>query len=137
MDSKARPKKRIDWRNTLYEFHKVAVPKFQLRPQEIAIYTALLSCVKSNGKVSKSNVDLMAAAGIGNERTFKKARDRLVETGTISIIQKGIAKKKNTTYKIKLLGPPKKEGATTGKTAPSQLPAELPPVENPTTGKTA
>lgn len=126
MDSEKRAKKREnspDWRNTLYQFHTVAVPKFALTSQEIAVFTSLLSAVKSNGRTQRSNADLMQASGIGNERTFIKARNRLVEVGILSVVERGVAKRKNTTYKVKLIGAPKKEGQKMGKQLGAKVPA--------------
>lgn len=100
-------KKAPDWRNTLYQFHEVAVEKHGFRSQEIAIYTALLSKVKKSGFIKMGNNELMRLAGIANWRTFNKARDRLIETKVISIIDKGVAKLKYTTYKVTLIGKPK------------------------------
>lgn len=91
------------------------MPKFNLSTQEIAIFTSLLSKVKANGRTQRSNADLMKASGIGNERTFIKARNRLVEVGILTVIEKGVAKRKNTTYKVKLIGKPKNESQKTEK----------------------
>ena len=95
-----------DWRNTLYEFHHVAVPKYKLRSQAIALYTALFSKVKKDGHVSMGNDELMLKSGIASNRTFWKARDRLIEVGIIEIVKIGNVQKECTLYKIKLRGRP-------------------------------
>ena len=95
-----------DWRNTIYQFHCEAVPKYNLRSQEIAMYSALFSKVKSNGLVQMGNPELMVKSGIVNNVAFRKTRNRLIETGIITIVKKGTVQKKCTIYKIKLMGRP-------------------------------
>lgn len=106
----------VDWRNTQYQFHAAAVPKYGFRPFEIAIFNALFSALnKENvtdgfGTIQMSNVTLMERAGLTNRESFRKARDRLIEAGVIRILKKGIAREQNTTYQVKLLGSPKLRG---------------------------
>ena len=95
-----------DWRNTLYQFHEVAVEKYKLKPREIAIFTTLFSKVKSNGQYQMGNVELMKKCGISNKESFQTSRDKLVSAGIIEIVKKGNMYGECTVYKIKLLGPP-------------------------------
>ena len=96
-----------DWRNTLYQFHDAAVPKYELRSQEIAMYSALLSKVKNTGLIKMGNAELMEKSGIANKTAFWRARNRLVEAGIIEIVKLGNVFKECTLYKIKLVGRPK------------------------------
>ena len=105
---KTKQEDQIDWRNTLYQFHLKAVPKYKLKPQEIAVYTAMFSSTKKTGFIQIGNAELMKKSGIVNNVAFRKSRDKLIECGIISIVKKGNIKKVCTTYKLKLLGRPKK-----------------------------
>ena len=98
--------KQPDWRNTLYQFHNIAVEKHKLKPQEIAVFTALFSKVKK-GHVCISNSELMKKCGISNRKAFRKSRDRLVEAKIITIVKKGSVYTEPTQYRLKMMGKPK------------------------------
>ena len=95
-----------DWRHTLYQFHHQAVEKYGLRPSEIAVYTAMLSLTKPNGTATVGHIELQKLTGIKHVQTLKKARDKLIESGIITIRKQGNSIKGCTVYDIKLMGTP-------------------------------
>ena len=97
-----------DWRHSLFIFHTKTVEKYQLRPPEIAVFTALFSLVKKNGRVEVGHKQLMAMTGIKHLLTFKKARDRLIEKNILTILKQGNSIKGCTVYKLRLLTTPKR-----------------------------
>ena len=98
--------KKPDWRHTLYQFHHQAVEKYGLRPPEIAVYTAMLSLAKPNGTATVGHLELQKLTGIKHVQTLKKARDKLIEVGIITITKQGNSIKGCTIYSIRLMGTP-------------------------------
>jgi hypothetical protein len=100
-----------DWRHSLFIFHQKTVAKYKLRPPEIAVFTALLSIVKKDGKVEVGHKQLMAMTGIKHLITFKKARDRLLKEKIVSVLKLGNSVKGCTVYKLRLLTTPERFGS--------------------------
>ena len=87
--------------------------KYGFGPNEIAIYSALLSGVNSDTqKVVAGNEVLMQQTGIKNRHSFRVARDNLIGAEVISIVSKGIAKRRSTIYWIMMLFPEKNTNKT-------------------------